>query len=471
MKKIRAAIRQVCAILLIMMVVLGAWLGYTVYSNGSRWVASSQNKRILYAKRSVSMGDIIDRNGIVLATTDENGERQYHENKSVRRAVSQTVGDQLSMSGTGVETFHANTLLGTSGSVISRAWQYVTGAGYQGDNIRLTVDSRLALYASKEFPSGKNGAVVVLNYKTGEVLCMVSKADYDPKSLSNRMESGEDTGTGYLNRCLQGQYAPGSVFKIVTLISALENMGDAQERMFLCEGSENFGTGSVTCFGGTAHGGMTLMQAFAKSCNVAFASIAHELGAQKLIATAENLCFNDDFRFRDIVLYPSSIPKTIESDYDLAWTGVGQGKLLATPMHMALIAAAIGNGGMMVEPELILQVTSVGNIPRLRTAPGDYKRVMQRETAEIVKEYMRLVVKSGTGKRAAVSGYTVCGKTGTAEVSDDKSVKTNAWFVGFVAEEECPYAIVVIVERGGSGGDAAAKLAAKVLKKATELAN
>ncbi len=466
MKQMRRAIQAVSAILVVAFLGLGGWLGYTVYSQGSRWTTSQLNSRLNVAKKTNAMGDVTDRNGLLLATTGEDRTRKYSANKTIRRAVSQTVGDAMGMSGTGVETFHAGTLLGISGSIIDRTWQVLSGNQARGDDIRLTIDAELCAYIAQQFPSKKQGAVVVMNYVTGEILAMVSKPDYDPAALSTRQSGADESGSGYLNRVLQGQYPPGSTFKIVTLASTLENLPGAVNRTYVCEGLKEFGRGKVTCYGGAVHGKMSLLEAFEKSCNITFASLAAELGADRLIATARKMGFDDNFSFRDLVLYESSIPESITDAGELAWTGVGQGKLLVTPLHMAMITSAVANGGAMPTPQLVKQVTGVGGLPRLRTASGTYARVMTEDVAGTVGKYMAQVVKVGTAKKAAIKGYTVCGKTGSAETSDDKSVPTDAWFVGYVDDPGHPYAIAVVVEKGGAGGDVAAPLAAKALKKA-----
>lgn len=466
MKRMRRAIRAVTWLLVASFLGLGGWLGYTVYSQGARWTTSQMNSRLNVAKKTNAMGDITDRNGLLLATTADDRTRKYSNDPSIRRAVSQTVGDAMGMSGTGVETFQAGTLLGLSGSIIDRTWQVLTGSQVKGDNIRLTIDAELAAYISGQFPSRKQGAVVVMNYRTGEILAMVSKPDYDPDKLTTRQSGGDESGSGYLNRALQGQYPPGSTFKIVTLAAALDYLPSAVDRTYLCTGLKEFGNGKVTCYGNAVHGELSLLQAFEKSCNITFASLAVEMGSKALVQTAEKMGFNVNFNFRDLVLYESSIPEQIPDVSELAWTGVGQGKLLVTPLHMAMITSAVANGGVMPSPLLIKQVTGVGGLPRLRTQSGAYGRVMSEGTAQFIGRYMQKVVTDGTAGKAAIKGYTVCGKTGSAETSDDKSVPTDAWFVGYLDDPAHPYAIAVVVEKGGAGGDTAAPLAAKVLKKA-----
>lgn len=468
MKEMRRNIRILGIILLCCFIGTGGWFGYTVYSQGSRWMMNSSNTRLNEAKSKVDMGSITDVNGVVLAYTDSEGNRQYNEDKYTRRAMSQTVGDTMGMSGTGVEVFHSGTLLGFSGNLVDRVWQWLKGETYKGENIRLTVDSQLSRYISRAFPDGKRGAVVVMNYKTGEIMSMVSKPDYDPNNLSNR-SSSETEDTAYLNRVLQGQYAPGSVMKIVTTAAALENINGITRRTFTCDGEAIFGDGKVTDAGNAVHGEIDLMTAFKKSCNITYAGITYELGLDKLLKTAEQMGFNDNFSFRDIILYESSLPEDTTEVSELVWSGVGQGRVLVTPLHMCMIAGSVANGGNMMEPQLIDAITGVGGIERFRTSTGVYRRAMSEETAQVIKQYMAETVLSGTATAAQIEGYTVCGKTGSAETSDDKSVETNAWFVGFIDDEEHPYCVAVVVEQGGSGGRVAAPLAKKALQKAIEL--
>jgi len=466
MKELRRNMRLIGTLLLCLFVGAGGWFGYTTWTQGSRWAMSSRNTRLSTARNTVVMGSITDRDGYMLAWTDADGVRRYSNDFAIRLALSQTVGDTMSMSGTGVQTFFASTLVGMSGSIIDRTWQWLSGETTRGDDIQLTVDARLSGVIAQNFPSGYDGAVVVINYKTGEILAMVSVPAYDPANMDTDVAD-----TAYFNRCLQGQYAPGSTFKIVTLASALENLPGALGHAFTCTGSHEFGNGMVTCLSGTkAHGQLDLRGAFVESCNVAFATLSYELGQSALLRTAEAFGFNDNFTFSDVVLYASSFPKDIGSVSELAWSGVGQGRVLATPLHMAMIAGGVANGGVVMEPRLIRQITGSTGIPRLRATPGAYRRIMSASTASIVGDYMRGVVESGTGTRARLSGYTVCGKTGSAEISDDKSVETNAWFVGYLEDGAHPYAVAVVLEQAGSGGNLAATLAAKALSEAIELA-
>ncbi len=463
MKEFRRHVVVIRLILLLVFIGMGIRLFDTVYSQGSRWLASKHNTRLSVAKEQVVMGSITDCNGVTLAYDDALGIRCYSENNAIRYATAQTVGDVSSFSGTGVQTFHAGTLLGFSGSIIDRTWELYKGKSKQGDNIQLTVNADLCADIAGAFPYGVKGAVTLINYKTGEILAMVSMPTYDPANLSLPVED-----TAYMNKCLQGLYTPGSVFKLVTLTSALENLTGVLSEVYTCEGTKQFGSGNVTCMSGNEHHGtLTLREALTRSCNISFAQIGYELGSENLVKTAKTLGFNDNFIFADIKLYNSEIQTDINNVYDLAWTAVGQGKTLVTPMHMALIVSAIANDGVMPSPKLIKQVTGSTGIQRPHKSDGAYGTVMSSGTASIIKEYMRDVVEYGTGTRAQVNGYRVCGKTGSAEVSDDKNVNTNAWFVGFIDDERMPYAVSVVLEGAGSGGYHAAELASNALYYAT----
>ena len=448
--------------------VLCAGYALTVFTQGSTWASTSYNTRS--ASSNSLRGDITDRKGVILATTDGEGNRVYLDSKKARRALSQTVGDIRGMSGTGVETFHSSSLMDISTSLTGRLSEIISGSRHVGSSIQLTIDAELQTYVSSIFPEGYKGAVCIVNYKTGEILVMVSKPDYDPALFLTRSEAaGEVEDTAYLNRCLQGLYTPGSVFKIVTLASALEHDPAVVNQKFGCSGIWEFGNSKVNCAGNTAHGELYLKKAFAKSCNVTFGKLAYMLGEERLRSTAERLGFNENFKFGDFIIYNSKFPTSVTGDADLVWAGVGQSTVLVTPLHMAMITASVANGGVMMKPWLIGSVVNSNGVQLSRGSAKEYSRVFSQEQAATIASYMLEAVKSGTATKADISGYTVCGKTGSAETSDDKSVKTNAWYTGFVYDDAHPYAIAVVIEEAGAGGSQAAPIAAKALKKAIEL--
>ena len=460
MKELRQNMRLVGTLGVIAFIGLSAWLALTVFEQGSIWASSSYNTRL--SNTGAMRGDVTDRDGIVLATTDSEGKRTYLDNTSARRALAVTVGDTAGMSGTGVEGYYSAELLDISDSLAERLSALFNGIDRKGSSIQLTVDAKLSAYIAKQFPDGYRGAVCVTNYRTGEVLAMVSLPDYDPYDVAN----AEDTA--YLNRCLQGLYTPGSVFKIVTLAAALEHDPGVVNQTFTCSGTWEYEGGSIVCAGKTAHGTIDLQTALAKSCNVTFGKLAYQLGNERMLETAKKLGFNENFKLGDFAIYNSKFPTEAETVSSLVWSGVGQSTVLVTPMHMNMITASVANGGQMVKPWLVKSIVTGTGVTTKVGAPSQYRQVMSRETANLIAKCMYQAVEKCTATRAQIDGLTVCGKTGSAETSDDKSVETNSWYTGFIADSAHPYAVSVVIEQGGAGAKKATELAAKALKAAIE---
>ena len=467
MKELRGHIRSVLIGFIVLFLVLGAYIGYTVTTNGTRWFVSSYNPVLKQQKENVKAGSILDRNYVVLAESDDDGDRIHNKDATVRKAMSHTVGDPYGIASAGIESFHAKYLLGFSGNIFERIYQSITMDKRIGDNVVCTVDSKLAAYIYDKM-GDRSGAVVVMNYKTGEILASVSTPGFDPKTIKEPSE--DDTGSQLVNRATMGKYTPGSVFKLVTAAAVLEYKPELADKTYTCTGEVDYGEdGKVTCSGGAVHGELDLNGAVTKSCNCVFAQIAEDLGQSNLKKMAEKLGYNEDFLFDDLMIYQSSYDLSDARDIDYAWSSVGQYKDTASPMHVCMITSAIANDGVMMEPKLIKSVMNYRNFEYIKMTSNTYRRCMSQQTAEQLQEMMVNAVKNGTGKSAAVKGVTVAGKTGTAEVSDNKETKPHAWFTGFIQDEEYPYAIVVMIENAGGGGSQAAPIAASVLKKTMEL--
>jgi len=467
MRGLRRNIRLLALILSVMFGALAVYFVYSVSFYGGRWFASAYNPRLAAQKQRVVAGDLADRTGTLLARTATDGARTYPPTVSVRQAVSHVVGDNGGVVANGAETFLAEYLLGFKSSALERVYALFTDGPSRGDDVRLTIDADLCEYAAKQLRGKHGGAIVVLNYKTGEILCSTSYPDFDPRDINATMNSGRDNGA-FVNRATQGQYPPGSAFKIVTTASALENMPEMLGRTFHCTGQMVVQHSTITEAAQQVHGTLSIKKAFANSCNTAYGALALELGYAKLARTSSAFGFGDNFLFKEIVVYNSQYPTNNQNRDDLAWSGVGQGRVLTTPLHMALIAGAIANDGVMMEPKLMLSATTTQGTSRSLSPIRAHKRVASSEVAGEIKEYMIECVRSGTGTGARIRNLTVAGKTGSAEHSDDKSIPTHAWFVGFIDSDKHPLAIAVVVERGGSGGGVAAPIAQKVLARAVE---
>lgn len=471
MKEIKKNVRSVLCVVMALFLALGGYFFYAVYSYGSRWFTTPYNTRLRTAKKTVIAGDLLDRHGTVLVTSDSEGNRRYPTDSDTRKALSHVIGDTEAKVPTGVETFLSADLLGFNANIFDRAAQ-IFQEKRKGSDVKLTIDAQLQTYISEVFPDENDGAVAMINYRTGEVLALYSKPEFDAKHPEKFENLEEDNGQ-LLNRATQGRYAPGSIFKIITLACALENIPNVTERTFSCEGIYQIDDENrLTDTDGEGHGTITLKEAFTKSCNIAFGQLAMELGEDKLRATAEKMGFNGNFLFDDLIVYESLFPKNIEDQGELAWTGVGQGRLTAVPLHMAMITGAVANGGWMVEPQLVMTVSDSAGGVRSKLNTRNYLQCFSREIVDVIEEYMIATVAEGTGTRAQVEDYTIAGKTGTAQVnSSGGRYSPHAWYVGYCDDEEHPYAIAIVVENGGSGGSVAGRLAGKIMKKAIQIVN
>ena len=466
MKQQRLRFRFLTLITIAMLVISGAYGLYSVSAYGNRWVSSARNTRYRSAKSRVIPGDILDRNGVVVASSDENGKRTYQANTLSRSSMVHLLGDTEGNVANGIESFQANYLLGFETSLNERVNALLDGTQRKGDTVVMTADSKLQteiveIFLNTSNTRGKCGAAVVMNYKTGEVLAMVSLPVYDPQNITDAIRNSSQHP--YWNRALQSLMPPGSTFKIITAVAALENLTNAQNAVYTCTGATQvMDEHLITDYGNEQHGEISLAKAFRVSCNNAFAQTALVIGDSALRKTAENFGFNDNFLFRDLVVENSRYPTTNRNSFEIAWSGVGQSQVAATPLHMCMISAAIANDGVMMEPRLLSCVQSPSGTVRTRTASRVYRTACSKETAQIIDGYMKDVVKSGTGTRARVDGLTIAGKTGSAEGSSNGMDVTHAWFTGYIDDDRYPYAVSVLVEEGGTGGSVAAPVAQKI---------
>ncbi len=448
---------------------LAAYSGYSIITYGNRWFASSHNPRLKRQKENVIAGDILDRNGIVLATTDEQGNRVYQPDQASREAVVHILGDAAGHVANGVESFQTGYLYGFHATFPELLHGFFTGEERKGDTIYLTVDSKLCTHIVQAFNGistsrGHNGAVVVMNYLTGEVIAEVSLPEFDPQAVESSVLSS--THQPFWNRAVQSVYPPGSTFKIVTAASALQNLTGIDEEFLECTGNLAVGSHSIRDFAGSTHGLLTLKQAFGVSCNNIYASVALRLTDQKLRRTAEQFGFNDNFLFRDLVVENSHYPQSSRrSEWEIGASGFGQSSIAASPIHMCMIAGSVACDGTAMEPILIQRVVSPAGTERMNGEKRVYRHMMDSQTAQTLQDYMRYAVANGTGSRALTGSLPVCGKTGTAESTLNGAPVNYGWFIGYIDSETLPFSVCVLVEGiadGQGGGSTAAPIAREI---------
>ena len=432
MKRIQE--RSAAALVMAGVVVLGLLLYvFLLARNGQSWASYAANQHI-YRGGVLKSGTVTDRNGTVLAECDENGWR-YADDEALRRASLHAVGDHRGYIGSGALRLFAGELSGYS---------FVNGTPEGGNTVALSLDSELQRTAYTAL-GGRNGAVVLMNYETGEILCMVSLPTYDPNGEADTSLDGV-----FINRATGAGFTPGSIFKLVTLAAAIDCIPDLRERTFVCEHTVEYGPDTVTCSGW--HGEQTIEMALANSCNVAFAQLATELGGDTLARYAKKLGVSGALTLDGATLGSGRFDTAEKGTSLEAWSGIGQYNDLVTPYAMMRLCAGIAAGGTVREPTLLL---GGGSERTSLLAPA---------CAELIGECMHYAVTQHYGEWN-FPGLDLCAKTGTAELDDGSR---NGWFVGYL-RSGAPLAFAVVLERGGDGITYAAPVANTVLQKAVEI--
>ena len=431
MKRIKRRAAAVWVVAALVLAGVGLFL-FRLSQSGGDWAMYRANASI-YENGLLRSGTLTDRNGLVLAKAEE-GEHSYADSAAVRKASLHAVGDFEGYIGTGALSAYAPELTGY------RWWKGTTG---EGGTVRLSIDANLQTAAWNAL-NGRSGAAVVINYESGEVLCMVSSPAYDPAVGADESLEGV-----YLNRATHGAYTPGSVFKLVTLAAALEEIPDLPERRFLCQQQLVVAADTVTCTGW--HGEQTAEQALANSCNCAFGQLALELGADTLAKYAEKLGLSGSLKLDGITTAAGRFDKAEAGTAHLAWSGIGQHKDLATPYAVARFCAAIARGGSVKEPTL------------LKDRDNGETRLLPVSTAAALGDMMEYTVTHTYG-RDRFPGLDLCAKSGTAEIGDGSS---HAWFAGYL-QSGAPLAFAVVIERGGGGLAQAGTAANTILQTASE---
>lgn len=419
------------------------------------------NRRGYIEEAQIKRGDIYDRNGELLATSKgEPG--HYHREYSYPILYSHIIGySHPSLGKSGLEASHNDDLLNrNSNRAIVQISNWLSNKKQGGNTLVLTVDTQVQSKARELLEeNAERGSIVVLNPKTGEVYAMASLPDFNAMSVAEDWNSLQKNKAGaLLNRSINGRYPPGSTFKVITAASILEGNLDLN---YEDKGTQTIDGRDFKNAEGAVYGNVDLKDAMTHSINTYFVSKGAKLGKEKLGSTADQFYFNKKIPF-DLPVSPSvfdykkNIPKTT-----LAASAIGQGDVLVTPLHMAMVAGAVANDGKMMEPILVKEVED----PKGKSIRKHKAKVLQQstseETAKMLNEYMISVVENGTGKRAAMRRTKVAGKTGSAE---NASGENHAWFIGYAPANDPQVAVAVIVEQvGRSGGTIAAPMARDII--------
>lgn len=449
-----------------LIVALFLWLmghvGHFLAVSREEVINNPYNPRLDNFARTVKRGKILSSDGTILAMT-ESGEDQGEVRVYPMGSLFSHVVGYSAKGKAGLEALGNFYLLTSHTNPASQIGAALAGQKNPGDQIVTTLDVELQK-AAGEALGDRKGAVVAMEPGTGRILAMVSKPDFDPNTISDAWESILSEGEGQarlVNRACQGLYPPGSTFKIITLLEYMrEHPEDYDQFRYDCDGRFEHGDYVLQCYHGQAHGSQTLAEAFANSCNGAFASLGLALDKKGMADTARELLFNGE---QPVALSYSRSRFVMDegsSDWETLQTAIGQGMTQMTPMHSLMVTAAIANGGTLMNPCLIDRVENELGEPVKRFAPSAYGRLMEEGEAEALKDMMVRVVTEGTGSALRTESYGAAGKTGSAEFETGR--ETHAWFAGFAPAEDPKIAVAVIVEEGGSGGQTAAPVARKL---------
>ncbi len=423
--------------------------------NGAEKWALYQTNRHVYTNGEIkNIGEVTDKNGVVLA--QNNGEnRVYNSDANIRKSTIHAVGDTNGYISTGVQNALRKELTGYN---LVNGFFNTQG----GNNAVLTIDSRVNVSALKALGT-QNGCVGICNYKTGEIICMVSTPTFDianEKSFASA-KAGE-LGSVFVNKFISSTYTPGSTFKIITAAAAIDKFGeDVYKKEFICNHGTQIENEPISCLG--EHGAVSLTGAFTNSCNAYFSQLGLTLGRNTLTEYAEKFGFNKDFYINGIKAARSSFNLSETRNISVGWASVGQYRTLMNPLQMLCNVSAIANGGEYVTPYFVDSIMRPNGKtvykPKTQTV-----RVISETTANELYNLMDTAVLNNYGK-GSFGQLDICGKTGTAEVGQGVE---NSLFVGFSKDENFPVAFVVIVEGGGSGRSSAMGVANWALQSAKQ---
>ena len=363
---------------------------------------------------------------------------------------------------------------------------------HPGNNLFLTIDLDLQM-TCETLLQGKEGAIVAMNPRNGQILAMVSHPSYDPSLFAGGINH-DDWETliqnpfhPLQNRAIQGQYAPGSVFKVITAIASLEERVISPQEFLFCGGSYRFGNRTYRCWRKGGHGKINLHRAIVESCDVFFYQVGQRLGIDTLAKYAKAFGFGKATGISLNDEKPGLIPSSEwkKKVYNEPWykgetlsCAIGQGFILVTPLQLLNALSAIATEGILYLPQLVGRIERAnGKLLKSYKPISIGKIPVSPENLMLIREALLGVVNEdrGTGRVARIKGVSVSGKTGTAQVislrEDVKEEDTpyeyrdHAWFVAYAPMESPIISVAVLVEHGGHGASASAPIARKVIQK------
>ncbi len=473
--------RQIVQLFAFVLVLFGVLIGFTSYwsvFDAEALKEKDANKRPLLEQQQIPRGRILAADGTLIAKSVAKGKgpskryvRRYPEGSLFGHPIGYSFvryGDSE------FEQFHNEELVG-EGSEFSSIADELLGHAQEGNDIVTNIDTEAQRLAQSELEEAGFGAVVALDPETGAVEVMASNAPYDPNRVPYEYSKLANDGieTPLLNRATQGRYPPGSTFKVVTAAAGLDSGAITPETPIDAPGTlEVEGTPLQNDFN-QGFFGATLDTALTNSVNTWFGQLGQQLGNDTLFEYMERFGFNakpaidlpeEQVSASGVIDLEKNELLNASDPVDLARLAIGQERLLATPLQMAQVAAAVANGGKLMKPQIWKRVIDPDGRTVDTMDPSVYSDAVSEETAEELTTAMEGVVNEGTGTNAAISGVPVAGKTGTAETPGNLACgggaeENQAWFIGFAPADDPQTAIAVSIECTPEfGGDVAAPI-------------
>jgi penicillin-binding protein A len=472
-------ILQLFTVFTVLCALLVVWTSRWTVFEAEDLESNAANRRPLLEALKVPRGDILAADGTLLARSTSQGKgerkvyaRSYPEGSLFAHAIGYSYQDQQS----GLEKSRNDELTGEKNEFIS-IFEELVGNEREGDDVRTNLDPEAQRIATEALGSN-TGAVVALEPSTGRVRVMASSPSFDPNEWEERSrELNRDPDAPIVNRATQSRYPPGSTMKVVTAAAALDSGEYTPDSVVSGESPKTIGGAPLSncCAEGSGdYGPLSLTEALTQSVNTVWAEVGEKLGHGTMLEYMEKFGFASDppLDYPHDQMVESGVVKkggdlADENDgFDVGRVAIGQGgeegQTQATPLQMAMVAAAIGNDGVLMKPRLTARVVDKDGRVRDSIDPSEEGRVIKTESADQLQEMMESVVQSGTATSAQIPGVPVAGKTGTAERGDDTN---NAWFLAFAPADDPEVAIAVVVESTtGQGGQVAAPIAKRVME-------
>lgn len=414
------------------------------------------NNHALARLAKTERGTISTYDGVVLAKSVKQEDGTYLREYPAGDLASHVVGYTSARYGAaGIEAsfneaLQGNTNFASWSDVVSAA----AGIGHPGNDLRLTINSKIQ-QAAQNALKGLKGACVVLDPKTGAVLACVSNPEYKVQDIEKLLEEAASNPNGsssLINRATQSLYAPGSTFKMLTLSTALEDNIAQENTKYKAPGKLEIGGGEITNFNDKNLGEISLARATELSSNTAFAQLGVQIGAKNLVESAEKFGFNQELKL-EIASSKSLMPKPSEmTTWETAWAACGQpvgehqspAGPQASCLQMALVGSAIAYDGKIMKPYFVDSVWSPSGEKASVATPELFSQAIDANSAQRTRKILEGVVTSGTGTAVKVKGVTIAGKTGTAETGKPQD---DSWFVGMAPADNPVVVVALVIEQ------------------------